>query len=248
MTRFRISVCLVVSGVFVAASTALAGTAPGSAHPRHAKTVAHHRHRHRRHLGLHVRRDAASAARRGLAVPRSPADHLDLAAAAMALRHTRVRGADPSAVGSAHRKLCVDRSGRQHQLGVRAARERMDVDSCVVLADRLHGRGSDRGPLAVAQGVRAVSAGSIAGDIPGVLYTSKSGSEGAHAITVGQLVQIVVLFQLVAYPVRLIGYALSELPRSVVSRERLEDVFREAVTPPVAEDRVARLPAGERRR
>jgi ATP-binding cassette, subfamily B, bacterial len=66
---------------------------------------------------------------------------------------------------------------------------------------------------------------------------------GDHAITVGQLVQIVVLFQLVAYPVRLIGYALSELPRSVVSRERLEDVFREPVTLPVASDPI-HLPAG----
>jgi ATP-binding cassette subfamily B protein len=66
----------------------------------------------------------------------------------------------------------------------------------------------------------------------------------AHSITVGQLVQIVVLFQLVAYPVRLIGYALSELPRSVVSRERLEDVFQEPLAPLVAEERKSRLPAG----
>jgi ATP-binding cassette subfamily B protein len=50
------------------------------------------------------------------------------------------------------------------------------------------------------------------------------------AITIGELVQIVALFQLVAFPLRLIGYVLSDLPRSVVSRERLEEVFREPLT------------------
>ena len=54
------------------------------------------------------------------------------------------------------------------------------------------------------------------------------------AITIGDLVQIVALFQLVAYPLRLIGYVLSDLPRSVVSRDRLEEVFREPLTLPVA--------------
>jgi ABC-type multidrug transport system fused ATPase/permease subunit len=54
------------------------------------------------------------------------------------------------------------------------------------------------------------------------------------AITIGDLVQIVALFQLVAFPLRLIGYVLSDLPRSVVSRERLEEVFQERTTLPTA--------------
>jgi len=54
------------------------------------------------------------------------------------------------------------------------------------------------------------------------------------AITIGDLVQIVALFQLVAFPLRLIGYVLSDLPRSVVSRERLEEVFQARTTLPTA--------------
>ena len=64
-----------------------------------------------------------------------------------------------------------------------------------------------------------------------------------HAITVGQLVQIVALFQLLSYPMRLIGYVLSDLPRSVVSRERLEVVYQEPVSLPPATGREP-LPPG----
>src|SRR5207244_1254076 len=63
------------------------------------------------------------------------------------------------------------------------------------------------------------------------------------AITVGDLVQIVALFQLVAFPLRLIGYVLSDLPRSVVSRERLEEVFQERTTLP-APTQTFHLPPG----
>jgi ABC-type multidrug transport system fused ATPase/permease subunit len=50
------------------------------------------------------------------------------------------------------------------------------------------------------------------------------------AISVGTLVQFVSLFQLLALPMRLIGFVLSDLPRSVVGYERLRDVFDERVT------------------
>jgi ABC-type multidrug transport system fused ATPase/permease subunit len=46
-------------------------------------------------------------------------------------------------------------------------------------------------------------------------------------ISVGTLVQFVALFQLLAFPMRLIGFILSDLPRAVAGRERLEDVFAE---------------------
>lgn len=49
------------------------------------------------------------------------------------------------------------------------------------------------------------------------------------AISVGTLVQFVSLFELLASPIRLIGYVLSDLPRSVVGRERLERVFTEPI-------------------
>ena len=54
------------------------------------------------------------------------------------------------------------------------------------------------------------------------------------AISLGTLVQFVSLFQLMAFPMRLIGYILSDIPRAVVGRERLEDVFTEpvALAPP----------------
>lgn len=47
------------------------------------------------------------------------------------------------------------------------------------------------------------------------------------AITTGTLVQFVALFQLLAFPVRLIGFVLSDLPRSVVSMERIQGVLDE---------------------
>ncbi|HEX2090003.1 MAG TPA: ABC transporter ATP-binding protein [Actinomycetota bacterium] len=52
------------------------------------------------------------------------------------------------------------------------------------------------------------------------------------AISVGTLVQFVSLFELLAFPMRLIGFVLSEVPRAVVGRERLEEVYREPITLP----------------
>jgi ABC-type multidrug transport system fused ATPase/permease subunit len=51
------------------------------------------------------------------------------------------------------------------------------------------------------------------------------------AITVGTLVQFVSLFQLLALPMRLIGYVLLDIPRSVVGTERVEGVLSHPVTP-----------------
>ena len=49
-------------------------------------------------------------------------------------------------------------------------------------------------------------------------------------VTIGVLVQFVSLFQLIAFPMRLIGWVLSDMPRAVVGRGRLEDVFNETST------------------
>jgi ATP-binding cassette subfamily B protein len=49
------------------------------------------------------------------------------------------------------------------------------------------------------------------------------------AISVGTLVQFMSLFQLLAFPMRMIGFVLAEVPRAVVGRERLAGVFSEPV-------------------
>ncbi len=48
-------------------------------------------------------------------------------------------------------------------------------------------------------------------------------SEGR--LTTGELVQAMALFAILAFPMRVIGFLLEELPRSVVSRERIIDVL-----------------------
>jgi ATP-binding cassette, subfamily B, bacterial len=59
------------------------------------------------------------------------------------------------------------------------------------------------------------------------------------AISVGVLVQFISLFQLLTFPMQLIGFVLSELPRAVVSRDRLETVFSAPLTMAQADESVA---------
>ena len=47
----------------------------------------------------------------------------------------------------------------------------------------------------------------------------------AGSITAGDLVQAMTLFGILAFPMRVVGFLLEELPRSVVSRERIVDVL-----------------------
>jgi ABC-type multidrug transport system fused ATPase/permease subunit len=54
------------------------------------------------------------------------------------------------------------------------------------------------------------------------------------AISIGILVQFVSLFEVLAFPLRLIGFVLSDIPRAVVGRERVQDVFDEPITLPPA--------------
>jgi ATP-binding cassette, subfamily B, bacterial len=63
------------------------------------------------------------------------------------------------------------------------------------------------------------------------------------AISLGTLVQFISLFELLAFPLRLIGFVLSDIPRAVVGRERLEEVFSEPVTLPPATEGLS-LPQG----
>jgi ATP-binding cassette, subfamily B, bacterial len=59
------------------------------------------------------------------------------------------------------------------------------------------------------------------------------------AITAGTLVALINLFALLIWPLRLIGYVLSDLPRAVVGYERVVEVLREP-----RPDGAARRPAG----
>jgi ATP-binding cassette, subfamily B, bacterial len=62
-------------------------------------------------------------------------------------------------------------------------------------------------------------------------------------ITLGRLIGFVALFDLLAWPMRFIGWILAELPRAVVGYARIEEVFREPVTVLPAVDPVP-LPEG----
>jgi ABC-type multidrug transport system fused ATPase/permease subunit len=55
------------------------------------------------------------------------------------------------------------------------------------------------------------------------------------AISEGTLVQFISLFLLLAFPMRLIGFLLSDLPRAVVGFDRVKEVFDERVSMPAAQ-------------
>jgi ABC-type multidrug transport system fused ATPase/permease subunit len=63
------------------------------------------------------------------------------------------------------------------------------------------------------------------------------------AITVGTLVQVVTLFGMLAWPMRFVGWILSELPRSVVGHGRIAEVLEQPVTVERAPS-ATRLPDG----
>jgi ATP-binding cassette subfamily B protein len=62
-------------------------------------------------------------------------------------------------------------------------------------------------------------------------------------VTLGTLVQVVALFDLIAWPLRFIGWILLELPRAVVSHDRIAQVLAEETTLPRSTSPV-RLPDG----
>src|SRR5712691_2128049 len=76
-----------------------------------------------------------------------------------------------------------------------------------------------------------------------VLIAVGSWRVSTGAITTGTLVQFVSLFQLLTFPMQLIGHVLSDLPRAVVGRQRVEEVLSEPVTMPRATERLE-FPSG----
>jgi ABC-type multidrug transport system fused ATPase/permease subunit len=63
-------------------------------------------------------------------------------------------------------------------------------------------------------------------------------------VTLGTLVQVVTLFGLLAWPMRFVGWILSELPRAVVGHRRIAEVLAEPVTVPLPEEPVELPPGG----
>jgi ABC-type multidrug transport system fused ATPase/permease subunit len=62
------------------------------------------------------------------------------------------------------------------------------------------------------------------------------------AVTIGDLVQAMALFGLLAFPFRVVGFLLEELPRAVVAHDRITSVLRSA--PPREAGEIADLPDG----
>jgi len=56
------------------------------------------------------------------------------------------------------------------------------------------------------------------------------------ALTIGELSGIIFLFTLLVFPLRLIGFALSELPRSIAAWRRIQTVLNEPIEPDPVDD------------
>ncbi|MGH2640273.1 MAG: ABC transporter ATP-binding protein [Actinomycetota bacterium] len=79
--------------------------------------------------------------------------------------------------------------------------------------------------------------------VAAILLVVGSWRVAAGGITLGRLIGFIALFDLLAWPMRFIGWILAELPRAVVGYARIEQVFGEPVTVLPAVDPVA-LPEG----
>jgi ATP-binding cassette, subfamily B, bacterial len=66
--------------------------------------------------------------------------------------------------------------------------------------------------------------------VAAVLLVVGSWRIAAGGITLGRLIGFIALFDLLAWPMRFIGWILAELPRAVVGYARIEQVFGEPVT------------------
>jgi ATP-binding cassette subfamily B protein len=79
--------------------------------------------------------------------------------------------------------------------------------------------------------------------VAAILLLVGSWRVAAGGLTLGRLIGFIALFDLLAWPMRFIGWILAELPRAVVGYARIEQVFGEPVTVLPAEDPVP-LPDG----
>jgi ABC-type multidrug transport system fused ATPase/permease subunit len=80
----------------------------------------------------------------------------------------------------------------------------------------------------------------------GIIVVLLVGSYQVNAgnLSAGGLIQAVALFGLLAFPMRVVGFFLQELPRAVVSAERIDRVLAEPVAPAPEPDSARSLPPG----
>ena len=111
---------------------------------------------------------------------------------------------------------------------------------------RAGGRGAAPGPPdGRAASGRASSPGSTPSptSAPSSCCGSAPGGCRAGALTTGELVQAMALFSILAFPFRVVGFLLEELPRAVVAHDRITGVLA-APTAPAAGGRRGRCPTG----
>jgi ATP-binding cassette, subfamily B, bacterial len=106
-------------------------------------------------------------------------------------------------------------------------RQQPEVDRLAARADALRGERVAVGRL------RAVfEPGFEAIPLLGMVLLISVGSwrVSTGAMTIGTVVQFVALFQLLAFPMRLIGFMLSDIPRAVAGYERVNEVLNEPMS------------------
>jgi ABC-type multidrug transport system fused ATPase/permease subunit len=64
------------------------------------------------------------------------------------------------------------------------------------------------------------------------------------SLTIGDLVQATALFTMLAVPMRIVGFFLQEMPRSVVARDRVDAVLADRSSDAVEPSRITSLPSG----
>jgi ATP-binding cassette subfamily B protein len=64
------------------------------------------------------------------------------------------------------------------------------------------------------------------------------------SLSVGELVQATALFTMLSVPMRIVGFFLQEMPRSVVARDRVDALLADRARDVVAPSRIAPLPGG----
>jgi ABC-type multidrug transport system fused ATPase/permease subunit len=144
----------------------------------------------------------------------------------------------------------------QQRMGEVSAVAHESIDGALVVktlgrqqpeVDRLAGRADDLRTERVAVGTLRAAFEPAFEAIPllGMVLLISVGSwrVSTGAMTVGTVVQFVALFQLLAFPMRLIGFILSDIPRAVAGHDRVQEVLDEAMTLSPATETVP-IPSG----
>lgn len=154
------------------------------------------------------------------------------------------------------RRMQVPAQRAQEKIGEVSAVAHESVDGALVIktlgreraeAERLHTKAEELREARVEAGYIRAGFEPALEALPSLAVTLLLGvgawRVSTGAISVGALVQIVTLIGLLAWPMRFIGWILSELPRAVVSHRRIEQVLEQPTSLVAAEHPVA-VPGG----